>query len=273
MIPRPQRLTMQFALCAVIAIQAQTTFGCVIETPDMPSLMKSSHAIFAGILVEEDVSHRQTIPGTLTVFQTFTVDVRRTWKGNVANRVVVSKLDVHEQCVGSRADVTYKPQLFASGDSIIIFAKDKGDGSYVMLPFGYGSRISGYFLLPPESLFEVEIREDVIFVAPPSGIPQFVPWSALRKVVLRTTNDVSAKPNIFWDLYSQPNAPPVTFPSGATGEARFIETINSMNRTLAGQSGRWDVLREKETMLWKAAASRSNASFVIWEATRSSVSK
>jgi hypothetical protein len=262
---------MRVVLCAVLAFHAQTTFGCVIKQPNVHRLVESSSAIFAGILVAEDTSRREAVPDTLTVFQTFTVDVRRTWVGKVAKRVVVSNMDVHEQCVGSRADVKDEPGLFAAGNSIIIFARDEGAGFYSMLPFGYSFRfnIFGNVLLPPESLFEVEIREIGIPVTAPDGTRQSVPWSDLRKVVLRTTDDGPGKPNIFWDLYTEQKAPAATFPSGSTGEDRFLWEIDSLHRRLAGQTGRWDRLGEKDAMLLKAATSRSSESFVVWEAPRS----
>ncbi|MFA5923827.1 MAG: hypothetical protein WC856_21460 [Methylococcaceae bacterium] len=100
--------------------------------------MKESSAIFEGVLIDEDVDRRETIPNTwFVVNQTFRVQVTRMWKGKVAPRVVVSKMDIVEQCVGSRVDFKYTPILFAPGQRVIIYAKQDGQDSYSMLRLGY----------------------------------------------------------------------------------------------------------------------------------------
>jgi hypothetical protein len=124
-----------------IALHVGPVFACEIELPDTPVLVKEASAIFAGTLVEEHVDRRESVSGTLTVFQTFTVDVNRIWKGNVPRRVLVSRMDVHEQCVGSRRNFKYQPGMFAPGSSLIIFAGQTGSMSYAMLPFGYWTRV------------------------------------------------------------------------------------------------------------------------------------
>lgn len=100
--------------------------------------MKESSAIFEGVLIDEDVDRRETIPNTwFVVNQTFKVKVTRTWKGKLAPHVAVSKMDIIEHCVGSRVDFKYAPILFSPGQRVIIYAKQDGQDSYSMLRLGY----------------------------------------------------------------------------------------------------------------------------------------
>lgn len=125
-------------LCLLAILAARSAFACVIDVPDEAWLMKESTAIFEGVLIEEDVGHRETIPNTyFIVNQTFSVRVTRVWKGKLAPRVVVSQMDFIEQCVGSRRDFEYHPILFNPGQRLVIYAKQEGQDSYSMLRLGY----------------------------------------------------------------------------------------------------------------------------------------
>lgn len=100
--------------------------------------MKESAAIFEGVLIKEDVDRRETIPDTyFIVNQTFSVRVKRVWKGKLSPRVVVSKMDFIEQCVGSRRDFKYAPILFTPGQRVVIYARQERQDSYSMLRLGY----------------------------------------------------------------------------------------------------------------------------------------
>jgi hypothetical protein len=126
------------AFCVLAVLFSPFAFGCVIEVPDEPQLIRDSSAIFEGILLEEDIGRRESVAdGGFIVHQTFAIDVTRVWKGNVPRRVVVSKMDIIEQCVGSVSNFEYKHILFAPGARVIIYAKQAGPESYSMLPFGY----------------------------------------------------------------------------------------------------------------------------------------
>lgn len=131
------------------SLASGSALGCVIEAPDEPWLMNESSAIFEGVLIEEDVSRRENVPNTwFVVNQTFAMHVVRVWKGTVGPRVTVSKMDLVEQCVGSRRDFKYTPILFSAGARLIIYAKQAGPDSYSMLPLGY----FGHGFGPPPSL-------------------------------------------------------------------------------------------------------------------------
>lgn len=130
---------MRRSLLSVLALlTSPCALACVIDVPDEAGLMRESSAIFEGVLIEEEIPRRETIPNTyFIVNQTFSVRVTRVWKGKLGDRVVVSKMDFVEQCVGSRRDFEYTPILFVPGQRVILYAKQEGQNSYSMLRLGY----------------------------------------------------------------------------------------------------------------------------------------
>ena len=110
--------------------------------------------------------------------------------------------------------------------------------------------------LMSESLFRVEFDEATISVTDPEGVRHSVPWSALTKVAIRTTDAGPHEPDVFWGFHAGSSTPSVVFPQGATGEDQLLEALQSR---LPGF---------RNDQLIQAAGSTSNTFFVLWESSQ-----
>lgn len=105
----------------------------------------------------------------------------------------------------------------------------------------------------PESLHRVQVNDTEIVTIAPNGERQAVPWSALTKVVIRTTDEGPLRPDVFWEFYAGTSQVRLSFPQGATGEE---EVLGALEAKLPG-------FRYNEFI--RAMGSASNATFVVWE--------
>ena len=108
--------------------------------------------------------------------------------------------------------------------------------------------------LMPESLFRVSISNTDVVLTDPAGAETRLPWSAITKVCIRTTNEGPLRPDVFWELYDGSAAPRIVAPGGATGEQDLLQAISAR---LPGASA--------EAVI-TAMGSTSNHSFLVWEA-------
>ena len=107
-----------------------------------------------------------------------------------------------------------------------------------------------------ESLFRVEFDDSTISVIDPEGMKHSVPWSALTKVAIRTTDAGPDEPDIFWGFHAGSAAPSVVFPQGATGDEQLLHALQSR------------LPEFRNDRLIEAMGSTSNAYFVVWESSQ-----
>jgi hypothetical protein len=105
--------------------------------------------------------------------------------------------------------------------------------------------------LLPQSLMIVSFDDDEIRTVYRKEV-QRIAWSAIDRIVIRTTDLGPFAPDVFWALHSGME-PPVILYGGATGEP---ELLAEFQRRLPG-------FRNDE--LIKAMSSTSNREFVVWE--------
>lgn len=104
----------------------------------------------------------------------------------------------------------------------------------------------------PEALFVVTTDSEGVRVVDPSGQERRAAWSALERLVIRTTDTGPLLADVFWIV--QPIGEPVFFfPGGATGETEFL-------RMAQAQLPAFD-----NDQVIAAMGSSENREFVAWQ--------
>jgi len=80
--------------------------------------------------------------------------------------------------------------------------------------------------LQPEASFVVHVADTGVRCERPDGMVESVTWDDLRAVIIHTTEDGPAAPDVFWILAGASSG--CVIPMGATGEMVLLERLQKL---------------------------------------------
>jgi len=123
----------------------------------------------------------------------------------------------------------------------------------VLLLAGFGARALAAAERAREAPMVVTITDTEIVATSPNGRVARVSWSALTRVVMRTTDAGPTLPDVFWLFYTEGDKPALMVAMGTKGEQDILPAVQMR---LPGF---------RNDLLSKAMATADNHTFLLWE--------
>jgi hypothetical protein len=80
----------------------------------------------------------------------------------------------------------------------------------------------------PEARYTVRLSDSGVYCDRPDGSVERVAWDDLQAVIVHTTADGPALPDVFWILVGTSAGSGCVIPHGATGDAALLERLQKL---------------------------------------------